>query len=268
MTRELAGKRALVAGSSSGIGESIARLLARDGAAVVVHGRDGASAAAVVETIIDDGGEAAFVIGDLADAGATEDVARQAVAAYGGIDILVNSAGASPTFGPWLETPPELWEERFRTTTMYAVRLIHALVPPMVERGWGRVVNIGSGVNMKPSAYGPEYSAAKAALHTIAVGLSQALTDSGVTANTVSSGVVLTANTDQVMRAQAERLGFEEEGAALERRVAREMWPIPIGRMGRPEDIAEAVCYLASDRAAFITGANLRVDGGSAGWVN
>ena len=257
-----------MAGSSSGIGATIARLLARDGASVVVHGRDPGSAAAVVEGIAREGGTAVVVVGELADARAVAAVAEEAVEAFGGIDILVNSAGASPTFGPWLETSPELWEERFHTTTMYAVRLIHTLVPPMVERGWGRVVNIGSGVNAKPSAYGPEYSAAKAALQTIAVGLSQALADSGVTANTVSSGVVLTTNTEQVMQAQARRLGFEEEGEDLERRVARDMWPIPIGRMGRPEDIAEAVCYLVSEKAGFITGANLRVDGGSAGWVN
>ena len=138
----------------------------------------------------------------------------------------------------------------------------------MMQRGWGRVINIGSGADSTPSGFGLEYSAAKAALHTIAVGLAHALTDSGVTVNTVTSGVVLTSNTEAVMQAQANRLGYTETGAELERRVAREVWPVPIGRMGRPEDIAEAVCFLASDRAGFVTGAKIRVDGGGAGWVN
>lgn len=268
MDLHLTGKRALVAGSSGGIGAGIARMLAEEGVTVVVHGRNGGSADRVAQQIRDGGGQAAVVLGDLSDARAVERIAREAEAQFGGIDILVNSAGASPAYEPWLETSPDLWEERFRSTTLYAVRLIHALTPAMKTRGWGRIISIGSGVYARPSAFAPEYSAAKAALHTLAVGLAHALGDSGVTANTVTSSVVLTPNTADVMAMQAARLGWPETGAALEARVAKEMWPMPIGRLGRVEDVAAAVCFLCSAQARHITGANLRVDGGSAGWVD
>ena len=91
---------------------------------------------------------------------------------------------------------------------------------------------------------------------------------SGVGANTVGCGVVLTENTEKVMLQQARQLGYPETGMALEARVAAEMWPVPVGRMARPEEIGAAVCFPCSPRADFITGAHLRVDGGAAGWVN
>jgi NAD(P)-dependent dehydrogenase (short-subunit alcohol dehydrogenase family) len=150
---------------------------------------------------------------------------------------------------------------------MYAVQLIRALVPAMRARGWGRVLNVSTAAGFKPSAFGPDYPAAKLALQTVAVSLMTELADSGVTVNTLTSGLVLTPNTLATMRARAAAEGFTETGEALEKRVTRDMWKVPLGRAGRVEELAAAACFLVSEPAGYITGAALRVDGGSSGFV-
>jgi NAD(P)-dependent dehydrogenase (short-subunit alcohol dehydrogenase family) len=108
----------------------------------------------------------------------------------------------------------------------------------------------------------PEYAAAKAALNTLAPGLANDLAGSGITANIVESGVVLTANTRSVMESTARSMGITDTGAALEQRVADEIWPNLSGRLGHVDDIADMVCFLASERAGYVTGTVVRVDGG------
>jgi 3-oxoacyl-[acyl-carrier protein] reductase len=258
----LAGRRALVAGSSSGIGAAIAAGLAAEGASVVVHGRSVERAAQVVAQIEQAGGKAVAVLGDLGLAGDVDRLAAEARVAFGGIDILVNCAGASDVSQAWFDSPLERWERRYRLAVLYAVQLVQALVPDMRAAGWGRVINIGSVSSQRVSNYHPEYAAAKAALNTFAPGLANELAGTGVTTNTVEPGVVLTDNTVAVMVSTAEAMGIADRGAALERRVADEIWPNLAGRLGHVSDIADAVCFLASDRAGYINGTLLRVDGG------
>src|SRR5580692_3130500 len=124
----IAGRRALVAGSSSGIGASIAVALAAEGARVVIHGRDRERAESVAATIRKAGGEAALVCGDLGDPAAVDAVGHGALAAFGGIDILVNSAGASDHFDPWLDTTVTTWQKQYQLSTLFAVRLIQIVV--------------------------------------------------------------------------------------------------------------------------------------------
>jgi NAD(P)-dependent dehydrogenase (short-subunit alcohol dehydrogenase family) len=264
----IAGRRALVAGSSSGIGASIAIALAAEGARVVIHGRNEASAASVATTIRKTAGEAAIICGDLGDSAAVEAIGHGALNAFGGIDILVNSAGASDHFDPWLDTSVSTWERRYRLSTLYAVRLIQMIVPTMRSNGWGRIINISSAVVYQPSPFAPDYTAAKAALHVASPGLAAALGGEGITVNTVCAGTILTGNTQNVMMEHARAMGISETGAALERRMATDVWPNPLRRFGRPEEVAAAVCFLASNQASYISGTTLRVDGGMGGTVN
>jgi 3-oxoacyl-[acyl-carrier protein] reductase len=263
----LKGKRALVAGSSSGIGAGIARMLGAEQAEVVVHGRSMEHAAAVVRDIENAGGKAWIVLGRLDQAADIERIAREALEVAGQIDILINCAGAGKSTHSWFETPLERWHEQYQFSTLYAVQLIRALVPAMRDRRWGRVLNVSTGASFKPSAFGPDYPAAKLALHSVAVSLMAELADSGVTVNTLTSGVVLTPNTLSVMQSRAARAGFTETGAALEKRVTKELWQVPLGRAGRVDELAAAACFLVSERASYITGAALRVDGGASGFV-
>ncbi|HQX77896.1 MAG TPA: SDR family oxidoreductase [Steroidobacteraceae bacterium] len=262
------GRRALIAGSSSGIGAGIAAMLAGEGVEVLVHGRNLAHAEVVVGEIRAQGGKASILTGALDVPGEVERLARDALA-MGPIDILINSAGATSSARGWFDVPIESWQQQFQFSTLYAVQLIRALVPAMRERGWGRVLNISSGAAFKPMAFHPEYSAAKLALHTLACSLSRELGDCGVTVNTLISGLVMTVNTQALIRGAAQAHGFTETGEALERRVLREVWhsTMPLGRAGKVEELAAAACFLVSQHAAYITGASLRVDGGGAGYV-
>ncbi|AMN46259.1 hypothetical protein ACG33_03885 [Steroidobacter denitrificans] len=263
------GRRALIVGSSSGIGAGIAVMLAAEGVEVIVHGRSLENAEAVVAEIRAAGGRASALIGVLDKPEAVERLAAETLAT-GPIDILVNSAGATISVRGWFEVPMEVWQQQYQFSTLYAVQLIRALVPAMRERGWGRVLNISSGAAFKPMAFHPEYSAAKLALHTIACSLARELGDCGVTINTLISGLVMTMNTRAMIQKTAQAQGFTETGVELERRVLREVWrsAIPIARAGRVEELAAAACFLVSEQAAYITGASLRVDGGGAGYVN
>src|ERR1700722_18980704 len=186
----IAGRRALVAGSSSGIGAAIAVALAAEGARVVIHGRHRDSAESVASTIRSASGEAAIIYGDLGITAEVEAVGHAALAAFGGIDILVNSAGASDHFHPWLDTSMSTWERQYQLSTLYAVRLIQMMVPAMRSNGWGRIINISSAVVYQPSAFAPDYTAAKAALHVASPGLAAALGAQGVTVNTVCAGTI------------------------------------------------------------------------------
>jgi 3-oxoacyl-[acyl-carrier protein] reductase len=264
----IAGRRALIAGSSSGIGASIAVALAAEGARIVIHGRDKERAESVANTIRGSAGQASIVYGDLGDPAAVEAVGHAALAVFGGIDILVNSAGASDHFDPWLDTSVGAWERQYQLSTLYAVRLIQMMVPAMRSNGWGRIINISSAVVYQPSPFAPDYTAAKAALHVASPGLAAALGAEGITVNTVCAGTILTANTQNVMRDHARSMGLAEVGDALERKMATDVWPNPLRRFGRPAEVAAAVCFLASNQAAYISGTTLRVDGGMGGTVN
>jgi 3-oxoacyl-[acyl-carrier protein] reductase len=262
------GRRALVAGSSSGIGAAIAVALAAEGARVVIHGRNADSAEAVAKTIQDAGGEAVIICGDLGNRAAVDAIGHSALQAFGGIDILVNSAGASDHFDPWLNTSVGKWEKQYQLSVLYAVQLIQITVPAMRANSWGRIINISSAVVYQPSPFAPDYTAAKAALHVSSPGLASTLGPEGITVNTVCAGTILTTNTENVMKEHAATLGFSEAGAALEQRFATAVWPNPTRRFGRPEEVAAAVCFLASKQASYINGATIRVDGGMGSTVN
>jgi 3-oxoacyl-[acyl-carrier protein] reductase len=262
------GRRALIAGSSSGIGAVVAAQLAREGVDVVIHGRRADSAEQVRLAIERDGGRASVVLASLDDPAQVNDLARDALAA-GPIDILINCAGAASTVHRWFDAPADAWQRQFQTSTFYAMQLIRAIVPQMRKRGWGRVLNVSSGAAYTAKPLHPEYAAAKLALHSMTATLAAELGDCGVTVNTLVPGAFLTANTLQSIKVSGAKAGFTETGAALEQRVIRDVWraDIPLGRAGKLDELASAACFLVSERAAYIMGAALRVDGGAVGSV-
>ncbi|MFN6547684.1 MULTISPECIES: SDR family NAD(P)-dependent oxidoreductase [Mycolicibacterium] len=239
----LSGKRALVTGSSTGLGQAIAETLAAEGASVVVHGRDASRAKAVADGIRAGGGDAVSVTGDL-----TTDAGADAVAATAGdIDILVNNAGQYDGLG-WSELTAERWAQIYQVNVVSGVRMIERLVPGMRRRGWGRVIQIGGGLAIQPVAMQPHYNATLAARHNLTVSLARELAGTGITSNTVAPGVILTEPVRDM---------------AISAAAATEWFPNDIGRFGRPDEIASAVAFLASTQAGYISGADLRVDGGT-----
>lgn len=262
MDLQLRGRTALVSGSSSGIGEAIARMLVGEGARVVVHGRDPARAEQVATSI----GAAGVAVGSLDDDDSALAVFEAAQGALGGsIEILVNNAGGNSS-GNSSKTPlsiaPADFLANYHANTLSAVRLAHHAVPAMVAAGFGRVINVSSAVAVQPNAMGADYSAAKAAMNNFTVSLAGSLRGAGVTVNTVTPGIVMVDGMIRWGRARYgdERLSIEE----ITRRMAADgIFELPpAGRLGSPEEVAMVVCMLASPRLGYVTGANYRVDGG------
>ena len=262
MNLELSGRRALVTGSSSGIGTGIAQMLAKEGCSVVVHGRNRERA----EEAAQQSGAAGVALGDIGSDEGAAAVHEQARGALGGsIEILINNAGGSEgdssTRGP-LDVTIDEWIEQYQGNTLGAVRLAQHVLPDMLAAGWGRIINISSAVALQPNYLGPDYSGAKASLNNFTVTLAGSLHSSGVTVNTVSPGVIMT---NGLMRFARETYGQPEMTVdqITSRMVSDKIFELPpAGRLGSIEDIGLAVCMLASPRAGFVTGSNYRVDGG------
>jgi len=262
----LSGKRALVTGSSSGIGAGIAHALAAEGVSVVVHGRDRAKAQGVVAEISAAGGTAALALGSLAEDESAEGVADAALAAFGGIDILVNSAGGVVTTGnpDWTDVASDKWQESFSLNVVSVVRLAKRLVPGMEARGWGRIINISSIAGNFWSGRLQDYGAAKAALDHLSGNLSQAVAGKGITVNAIAPGTILTPQAERWIATLREQRGWPDDFAENEKAYCREVLALPIARLGRVAEIAAAAVFLASPLSDYTTGALLRIDGGGA----
>ncbi|WP_345069329.1 SDR family oxidoreductase [Leifsonia kafniensis] len=242
----LVGRTALVTGSTSGIGEAIAHVLAASGAEVAVNGRDAGRAQAVVNAIVGAGGTAHAVVGDLGGSYADiRQIVVGATSALGGrVDILVNNAGIYPTVPTVTLTDAEL-DSVLATNIRAPHVLVAELAPAMAERGSGSIVNIGSFTSRVGLPLGSAYSASKAALEQMTRVWSAEFGPNGVNVNTVAPGVTSTpGNADG-----ADMLAAMTAGTVA-------------GRPVRPVDIAFAVRFLVSDEASFVHGILLDVDGG------
>ncbi|MEV6868894.1 SDR family NAD(P)-dependent oxidoreductase [Streptosporangium subroseum] len=261
MDLQLSGKRALVTGSSSGLGETIVKLLAAEGAAVVVHGRDEARTAAVAKSIREDGGDATVAIGDLGtDAGA--DAVEAAVADGGPVDILVNNVGIFNMMMGWANSSPEDWAEIYNVNVISSVRTIQRFVPGMRERGWGRVIQISSVTGELPAGSQPHYAATNAARNNLATSLSRELKHSGVTSNSVAAGGILTPAVQDFLVNLGRQNSWGETWQEIEPNLVNAIGPNDVGRIGRRREYADLVAFLASPVAGYINGATLRADGG------
>ncbi len=261
MDLQLSGHRAIVTGSSAGIGEAIVRRLAAEGAAVIVHGRRADAVSAVTQAISADGGQAVGLTADLADPGDCAGLISRALAG-GDIDILVNNAGAFANRG-WGDAAPEDWLALYAANVVTAVRCIQGFLPSMRASGWGRIVQIGTGEAINPFPAMPDYAASKAGLLNLTASLAKHLDRTGITVNTVSPGVVVTPGVREFYHLEARRRGWGEDWPAIEAAILAEVLDNPTGRLGRPEEVADLVAFVASPLAGYVNGANLRVDGGS-----
>jgi NAD(P)-dependent dehydrogenase (short-subunit alcohol dehydrogenase family) len=264
MDRQIKGRVALVTGASQGIGEAIARALHREGVKVALLARN----AERLGRIVADLGEGAHAVsGDVMSADSLAAAIETAQATFGPIDIAVNNAGGviSSTgglFRPFEEAPDADWRATFEFNVLSAVRVARALAPRMAERGWGRIINISSERGVQPDPIGIEYGAAKGALNILSKGLARAYADKGVLVNVVSPAFVDTQTLRNVLAQQEGAEEVSQDDLAMHF-LAGFRPNIGVGRPCRPEDVAAAVVFLASEGAAFVTGVNLRVDGGS-----
>jgi NAD(P)-dependent dehydrogenase (short-subunit alcohol dehydrogenase family) len=261
MDLALKGKRALVTGSTRGIGEAIVRRLAAEGARVVVHCRNSAEADPLLNALRAEGADAALALGDLNTDAEADHVVSQALEAFEGVDILVNNAGRF--FGkPWAETEPAEWNSIYNNNVTSMVRMSRRLAPLMAERQWGRVINIASTIGLMPDVNMAAYAATKAALHNLTVALSRDLGTRGVTVNAISPGLTNSAGVQDLLQMMVEGHGWPSEPGQLEQKAVSAWAPNPVGRMGRVEEVASLVAFVASPRADYINGNNLRIDGG------
>ncbi len=243
---EFAGKRAIVTGGSRGIGAAVVQRLLDGGATVATTARNATS---------DTPKAATFIAGDISTLAGVRTFAAAALDALGGVDIVVNNAGAARAhLGGTASIPDEEWLDALDLNFLSAVRVTTALMPALREAGAGSaVVNVSSVAALMPTPPLAHYSAAKAALSAYGKALAAELAPAGIRVTTVLPGNVVTPGADALRQTIADAMGATLADFAA---------AIPLGRPGDPRDIAEAVAYLASDRAQWVTGVTLTIDGG------
>jgi len=251
---EFADKRVLVTGGTRGIGAAVVRRFQLAGARVAATARS-----APADPV--DG--AVFIAADIGTAAGADAIVSRLTADWGGLDILVNNAGAAETKPGGFEGLSDAdWQVILDLNLMGAVRLDRAFVPRMIERESGVVIHIGSVAARLPFANSTlAYAAAKAALTTYSKGLAKAVASHGVRVTMISPGFIETTGAHGMIADIVRNTGASE--AAARQQIVDMLGGIPVGRPGQPEEVAELVAFLASDRGAFVSGANYVLDGGT-----
>jgi len=250
---ELDGKRVLVTGGTKGgIGEAIVKRLTHAGATVITTARKTPDEMKTSDL---------FIQADISTLDGTSKIVTEILERFGGVDILVNNVGGSsaPTGGVLAQSDFD-WQSAFETNLFSAVRLDRGLLPPMLEQGHGVIVHISSIQRRFPGENTMAYSAAKAALTNYSKGLATELAPKGIRVNTVAPGFTETKAAEELMKRMAENLDTDYDGAR--QNLMDSLGGIPLGRTARPEEVAELVAFLVSDRSSYIIGAEHTIDGG------
>ena len=248
----LSGKVALVTGGNAGIGESVAKLFAEEGAAVVVTGRRQAELDRVVREIVAKGGKALALAGSVTDEAHARAAAERTVASFGKIDVLVNNAGVGD-FGKRLHEMDDTgWAHVLDVNLTGLFRMTRAVIPQMLKQTGGSIVNISSIASLVGIPLLSAYAASKGALDALTRSIAIDYASDGIRCNVVNPGLIDTPMAAPLM-ANSEQLGSI-------------LSHYPIRRAGKPEEVASMVLYLASDESAWVTGGTFRIDGGMTVW--
>ncbi|MCO8163993.1 SDR family oxidoreductase [Pseudomonas sp. 21LCFQ010] len=259
MDLAIKGRVALISGASGGIGLATARLLSEEGVHLVLTDKDTDELHKACAGLP---GEPLLWAADMTNQKQVDQLVQHAIARFGQVDIVVHTAGVTGAKGDPLELSDDDYLEAWETDFFSAVRVARATIPAMRSRNWGRFVCITSENAVQPYWEEAVYNTAKAALAAFMKNLSYQEAKDGVLCNTVAPAFIETGMTDGMMEKRAEELGvsFEE---AVESFLEEERPGIVQKRRGQPQEVAAAIAWLVSDRASFVNGSNLRVDGGS-----
>ena len=255
----LQGRAALVTAASAGLGRAIARGLAREGASVAIASRTEATLQATAEAIHAETGAKVWPIpADVSDPADCERAVRAAIDRMGGLDVLATNTGG-PTPGTFDACDDDAWQAAFGNTLMNVVRLVRAAVPTMKAQGFGRIVHITSSTAREPLAGLTLSNALRPAIVGLSKDLADELAPHGILVNCVAPGMHAT---DRLLHVVGADPSMPQE--EIDRRLGTLAESIPLGRVGDPRELADVVVFLCSERASYVTGTTIAVDGGRA----
>lgn len=257
---------ARVTGSARGIGKAIAKVLLQEGCSVVICDID-EEKLAKTESELSNYGNVLAVPTDVTDMGDVKRLVNTAVEKFGTIDILINNVGILGGETPFHELSLDDWEAVYDVNIKGTVRVTKEVLPYMRKQGWGRIINIASEAASQPDDFKPHYDSSKAAIINLTKNLSKTYGKEGILVNAVSPATTWTPLVKEIFERRAEKEGRSVEEIRDEF-VRKERPNVVLNRLAKPEEIANVVVFLASEKASYVTGANYRVDGGSISTMN
>ena len=262
----LTGVAVFISGSYRGTGKAMAARFITEGAEVWVHGLQQEQAQQCAQEL----GAAGAIWGDVANDAGQQQVIEQLTQQCPQLQVLVNNYGGAESWN-WQKNHSaswrEAWNKSYDKNVLSAVGLINGLLPIIQQQSWGRIIQLATVGTQKPNRIMPQYYAAKAALANLTVSLARELAGSRITVNTISPGIIHTSEVEAMYRIRAAKKGWGDDWAEIEKQVVAHDFPNFCKRMAQPEEVADAVCFIASQRAAYINGQQWNIDGGFVGVV-